>query len=748
MGTINSAYYPYDSDLVGSIKLTKKMNELPLIKINEPIDSSIFYCQNDSNPNLTYPTSATIRQEIGDGDYNKISYTANDNYGTLKAGWDADNPLLRTLFSDKYKIRMALNHVTTSSLLTPFKMGYDISSLASVLTYYKPYCANNYKQLCLVMHYYIKDISNLGVSAQTFRLTPDEYHTRLATLVANSTFPDITTAAANNPIIDVGAVLYYFDTTTNIWKTVGNYESVLTDYNNTKINNYYLRAFKFESNGECGVYKFESNINRTTQSNTAFTTPATACKTYNSREFFYSTGNIPDFELTDWVNGRRLLILNESTVHSKDDCRYWRLCDYLAGTTKYTSAFCCWTEEGAWRFIASFGMFFATAIKGITYDFTDVDSLPDHIHLPEITPNGFTTGNYFTGKNIGKNGSANKDWTSTIDSTIRPDDTTATGDDVDNLDIVDGDFTLNAFIRNYAMTREQIATLAAEFNNPTNSIPTGKNPFDSIISLQQFCIDLATNTAGTEETIKIDGWDTNTQGKKIASQFANIVLGSYTIDKLYDNFLDYEPFTTAELYVPLCGRIQLPLNYIMGKEFFVHFVQDIENGACKAIIKCDQISAEIAGDLSETVSITAENQGIKKQSIMNGAIAAGSGAAIAAISGLSGNVGGAAAGAAGYLSGVSSIYTALNANYSIIKGTSTARCNFSNVATCYIKITRPAIELPTNYGHTVGYIANVTKKLSDVHGYTICNNPDVQCNLTASEKQKLKNYLQSGVFLP
>ena len=746
MGTINSAYYPYDSELVGSIKITKKMNELPLIKINEPIDSSIFYCQNDSNPNLTYPTSATIRQEIGVGDYNKISYTANNNYGTLNTGWNSNNPKLRTLFSDKYKIRFALSHLS-SATTHRIKLGYDITTLPSDLQYIKPYVANNYKQIVLLVHYYYETI-NADNSVSYSRKTPDEYNTMLALKVTDGTFPDLVIAAAYNPIVDVGATLYYFNTTSSTWERVSNYESVIEDYNNTKLNNYYLRSHNFGDMEECSTLRFTWDFNRTPQINNEIVMTADACKTYNTRDLYYACGNIPDFELTDWVEGRNQLILNTSTLHKQDDLRYWRLLDRMSGTTKYTHVMLCWTQECALRHIASFGLFFATARKNITYDFSDVDSLPDHIHLPEITPNGFTTGNYFTGKNIGKNGSANKEWTSTIDSTIRPDDTTATGDDVDNLDIVYGDFTLNAFIRNYAMTREQIATLAAEFNNPTNSIPTGKNPFDSIISLQQFCIDLATNTAGTAETIKIDGWDTNTQGKKIASQFANIVLGSYTIDKLYDNFLDYEPFTTAELYVPLCGRIQLPLNYIMGKEFFVYFVQDIENGACKAIIKCDQISAEIAGDLSETVSITAENQGIKKQSIMNGAIAAGSGAAIAAISGLSGNVGGAAAGAAGYLSGVSSIYTALNANYSIIKGTSTARCNFSNVATCYIKITRPAIELPTNYGHTVGYIANVTKKLSDVHGYTICNNPDVQCNLTASEKQKLKNYLQSGVYLP
>ena len=372
--------------------------------------------------------------------------------------------------------------------------------------------------------------------------------------------------------------------------------------------------------------------------------------------------------------------------------------DYASGNTKYTRLYCCISIEGIKRYVASLGLFFATkSLSELNKDLSDLDNLPDYIHMPDVTANGFTTGNYYSGKEIGKSSSPNKNWTSTTDSTIKVDATSGTGDNVENLKLAIGDTYVNSFVRLYAMTRNQVAQLAGEFSNPTNTIPVGKNPFDNIIGLQQFPIDLSTQALGSAENIVIDTWDTNVSAIKVNGCIPSRLIGRYTIDRQYNNFLDFEPYTTAELYIPMCGRIQLPLNYLMGKAFEVYFIQDIENGACKAIVKCDQISAEIVGDLSESVVITAHNQGIKKQSIMDSAISAAGGIASAAVSGLSNNIGGAAAGGAAYMSGIASTIAAFNANYSIIKGASTAKCNFINVPTCYIKITRPTVELPTNY---------------------------------------------------
>ena len=754
MSTINTDYYPYYQSIAGgTIETAARFKDLPLFKLNEEVDTSIFYCQNNTNPNMIFPSSCYIKYVDNGTDVKSIVYDNNSSYNTLKSGDAVNNPTLRSLFPENLKIRLALAK-NGMDINCNAKIGNTATTVPSDLTYVYPYIKNSYKKLIFNVFLYCEQIPYGALNSTFTGKTPAEYLQTINERVTAGIYPDIETAKKYFPILGLSGYFSYFDVTTNTWIKISAYEGFIYDLKNSKKDLYYMHNMitGYQSSGSLGLMthgRVSNKVSRTVSEGVDYSTGLKYNTLDNSTTVRYWWGNIPSFVHTDWKENRLTIYENDSNLHNKDDLRYWQVYDYMSGGVKYSHTMLCWTLEGILRYVASLGLFFTTdSLSNLTTDLSDLDNLPDYIHMPEITANGFTTGNYFTGREIGKSDSVNKDWDDTSDSTIKVDDASGTGDNVENLELAIGNTYVNSFVRMYSMTRNQVVQLAKEFSNPTNTIPVGKNPFDNIIGLQQFPIDLSTQALGNSENIVIDTWDTNVSAIKVNGCIPSRLIGRYTIDRQYNNFLDFEPYTTVELYIPMCGRIQLPLNYLMGKTFEVHFIQDIENGACKAIVKCDQISAEIVGDLSESVVITAQNQGIKKQSIMDSAISAAGGIASAAVSGVSNNIGGAAAGAATYMSGIAGTIAAFNANYSIIKGASTAKCNFINVPTCYIKITRPTVELPTNYGHTVGYVANITKKLSDVHGYTICNNPDVQCNLTAAEKQKLKNYLQSGVYLP
>ena len=89
-----------------------------------------------------------------------------------------------------------------------------------------------------------------------------------------------------------------------------------------------------------------------------------------------------------------------------------------------------------------------------------------------------------------------------------------------------------------------------------------------------------------------------------------------------------------------------------------------------------------------------------------------------------------------------------NGNYSVIKGESTPKVNFNNVSKCYIKISRPIIELPENYGRVNGFVVNKKLNLSNLNGYTICNNVDVNgLYCTENEKEMLKGIMESGFYI-
>ena len=67
---------------------------------------------------------------------------------------------------------------------------------------------------------------------------------------------------------------------------------------------------------------------------------------------------------------------------------------------------------------------------------------------------------------------------------------------------------------------------------------------------------------------------------------------------------------------------------------------------------------------------------------------------------------------------------------------------------CYIKISRPVVELPENYGKVHGFVVNKKFNLSNLSGYTICGNVEVDgLSCTENEKETLKGIMESGFYI-
>ena len=758
---INKAYYPYDSTLTPSgIQLTKAMSALPNLKINEEIDSSIFFVQNNNNPNLLLPTSSFIRRtkEVG-AEINKINYVGNDTYNTLEAGYNTINPPLRTLFPDKRKTKIALSHFL-GDINVNVKLGKSITSIPSQLSYAKPHITNNYKKTCVVVVLYCQRIPYGGTTKTFWSVSPYGYNEEMVNKVAEGVYPDIITAKQYNPITGIVGYLAYYDDIQKRWTKVTDGEGFLIDDINDKKNLYYLNniGLFYTSSGALGqklnTFSSSYRVDRTSSTGVEYTSNAgKSYTTYNTRDVKYCCGSIPDIEITDWVDGRLQFFYNSDNTINPNDGLYWQSYDYMYSTSKSTDLYPCWNLEGVKRYVASLGMFFTTkTLSDLTTDFSDIYNIPDYIHMPEITENGFTTGNYFSGREIGECKSQNKNWTSTTDSTIKPNDNNADGNDVEDLQFAQLNGSANNFIKSYILSYGELNSLAENFNNDNfvNPIPVGANPFANIISLKQYPFDISLPMVSMwrTEAIILDKWNTGISGKRLVSQNMLRQIGSYKIEKKYNSFLDYEPFTTAEIYVPMCGRANIPLNYIMGKTIIVYFASDLENGGCKAIVKCDEISAELSGTFSEDVSLTAENAGIRRLELAY----AGSGFLASAVGAVA-SVGTGDSTGISYssINGVKSLIdfaNVNNGNYSVIKGESTPKVNFNNVPKCYVKISRPVIELPENYGRVNGFVVNKKLNLSNLNGYTICCNVDVDgLYCTENEKEMLKGIMESGFYI-
>ena len=57
-----------------------------------------------------------------------------------------------------------------------------------------------------------------------------------------------------------------------------------------------------------------------------------------------------------------------------------------------------------------------------------------------------------------------------------------------------------------------------------------------------------------------------------------IPFGSITIDKYFNNFMDYSPYTVIKMYLPFVGEFDLDTNIVMGKTLYIDYYYDISSG--------------------------------------------------------------------------------------------------------------------------------------------------------------------------
>lgn len=302
---------------------------------------------------------------------------------------------------------------------------------------------------------------------------------------------------------------------------------------------------------------------------------------------------------------------------------------------------------------------------------------------------------------------------------------------------------------------------------------TGKDLFRNLISCKLVRVGAV---PAENSTFVIYGEELQYQGDAITIQAVTgnptLDLGEYTIDRFYNDFRDYEPFTKVEMFVPFCGWVPLP-SHVVGNKVSGTLIIDIINATCKAVIKCSKtVVAEAAGVCGLDVPFVAENVGMKMAGIASamttyGKSASGAAAAIAAGAAgtaVGGTTGAAIAGIAAsgkIIEGVGAaaqLYAQCNANYTEICGKTGDGCNIGGLDSVYIKVQRPnykklgfsaPLYVPDGFAHSSGFMALKQKKISECTGYIECGNVDTSGISGATERERsiIKAYLESGVIV-
>lgn len=309
------------------------------------------------------------------------------------------------------------------------------------------------------------------------------------------------------------------------------------------------------------------------------------------------------------------------------------------------------------------------------------------------------------------------------------------GKDKDEKDNDTGDVSagIGVLTSTFKMTKERLVQLG-QFLWGSNIFDkfslVNNNPIENIIS----CKSIPINTDGANQEIILGNVATGVNGEKISNNFAKQTIGSIAITEHYHNFLDYTPYTNVILYLPYIGFKELDTTLVMNKTLKVIYTVDAITGGCLAQVYVNSVRLyEFTGNVGIDIPITASN----RAQVEAGYIQAGVGATASA---LGGNVG----------SAVTSLLNSATSQYHYSStGNPSPMCVASTNRTCYVIIDRPNYQNLKAFNHTRGRKCYLSKTISTLHGFTICDsNIDLSgINATQSELEELKEILSSGFYV-
>lgn len=225
-------------------------------------------------------------------------------------------------------------------------------------------------------------------------------------------------------------------------------------------------------------------------------------------------------------------------------------------------------------------------------------------------------------------------------------------------------------------------------------------------------------------------------------------------------FLDYEPYTTYELYLPFVNFIQFKLKDILGKHLQVYYTSSIDDAQSTVIVlnKTDnkilyKNTCQLGVDIGLTASNIEANRREKTAIAWQMGVGVVSSAVLAAVGGFSGNPLAVGMGASGIATNLTKGITEWNkimdtadvGTYSGIDGLTAPRV-------CFWRIVRniPLNDyMSTNFNKTYGRPLLAYRKLENVTGYTQVSQIHLEgfSEATKNEIDDIEYKLKSGVIM-
>lgn len=280
------------------------------------------------------------------------------------------------------------------------------------------------------------------------------------------------------------------------------------------------------------------------------------------------------------------------------------------------------------------------------------------------------------------------------------------------------------------------------------------NPAEYVISLSCYPFDVRNSGLVTTNTnVTIGGVTSDIPALALTDIGAPYFYGgSVKIDNYYNSYLDYEPYTTIDIYLPYIGVRPLNVSQIVGHTLNVGYYIDFGTQQITALLGLDgdiNSLGQVLGEYNGTIGIQTPLGGTSAQQLMQNIITQTTGF----ISGVGALAGGIATAnpalIAGGISGMGGSVLGGGHTSPSYYGTLSPISALFSPQCAYLIINRPRQAIPAAYLSQQGFSSSFSGKVSEFSGYLECVSVNIPSAKTMAEQEQneIISLLTGGIYI-
>lgn len=261
------------------------------------------------------------------------------------------------------------------------------------------------------------------------------------------------------------------------------------------------------------------------------------------------------------------------------------------------------------------------------------------------------------------------------------------------------------------------------------------NPMDIVISLSLFPLNIPRKSV--KRMVHAGNVITTVEMSLPESQYITLDCGTLKVEHFYNAYLDYEPYTKCEVFLPYIGVQTLSLDDIMNKEVNIQYRIDLISGLCVAFILCDGILLySFNGICSSSIPVSMQSFSTIVQSAVNIATSGAKGVNSSSTS--------------SEISAVNSIASNVMAlKPDIIRsGNMNSNVGILGAQKPYFIFSVPRVCLSKKQNSNIGYPSFMNAPIKELKGFTVIEVIHLKnMSCTDVEKNEIVELLKEGVFV-